>query len=124
MTRRKFLTKTNRIKLYRFLENYLAEVLQEEEYINSFEKAYQDAKRVELYGARKTMLPSYISDWLRGLPLSTEFITYKINVMLITAIKGTFSDSDLSFYYDVDELDNFYWETLGQIIFNKHFYSR
>ena len=85
MSRKKqFLTEKNRKKLEAFLTDYLKEVFEEEEYITDFKKAYEEAYRVEIYGNRRFLTDKYISDWLRGLPLGTEYATYnkKFNIFI------------------------------------------
>ena len=73
MARKSLLSQSNRLKITAFLKDYLREVLAEEEAINSFKEACQEAKRVEVYGSRKFLNQELISDWLRGLPIG---ITY------------------------------------------------
>lgn len=119
MRKIKLLTQKNKAKLYSFLENYMQKVLQEEEYINTFEKAFKDAERVELYGNRLQLTPHLISEWLRGLPLGVAYVTYYINIMLVSAINGSYKDGDFEKYSDIYSWDDFYWETLGKIIY-KH----
>ena len=112
-----FLTMKNREKLEAFLIDYLKEVFSDEEYITDFKKAYDEAYRVEIYGNRFLLTSGYIADWLRGLPLGTEYITYNIVCMLLKAVTGS-EDYSLLDNYSEDEytLDCYYWETLGRII--------
>lgn len=124
MRKTKILTVRNRVIMERKLEKYLEEVLKEEEYINSFEKAFQDAKRVEVYGNRKTLTPTLISDWLRGLPIGIAYATYNICVMLLSFIGKAESEVqklETVYFESTIDLDNFYWETLGRIIYRRHF---
>ena len=115
--KRKFLTKENKQKLESFLTKYLNEVLSEEEYITDFKKAYDEAYRVEIYGNRCFLTSGYIADWLRGLPLGTEYITYNIVCMLLKVITGSENYKQIENYLEEDyDLDCYYWETLGKII--------
>lgn len=118
MSRKKqFLTEKNREKLEAFLTDYLKEVFEEEEYITDFKKAYKEAYRVEIYGNRRFLTDKYISDWLRGLPLGTEYATYNIICMLLKAVTGSPDYRQLDNYLEDDyKLDCYYWETLGKII--------
>lgn len=116
--KKKFLTIQNKKKLEAFLKDYLKEVFTEEEYITDFKKAYAEAYRVEVHGARRYLTPEYIADWLRGLPLGTEYVTYNIVCMLLKAVTGSGDHAQLENYSEDDyDLDCFYWETLGKIIF-------
>ena len=115
--KKQFLTMKNREKLEAFLTDYLKEVFKDEEYITDFKKAYDDAYRVEIYGNRHFLTSGYIADWLRGLPLGTEYITYNIICMLLKAVTGSADYSQLENYSEDDyALDTYYWETLGRII--------
>ena len=118
MSRKKqFLTEKNKEKLEAFLIDYLKEVFEEEEYITDFKKAYEEAYRVEIYGNRRFLTDKYISDWLKGLPLGTEYATYNIICMLLKAVTGSADYDQLDNYLEDDyTLDCYYWETLGKII--------
>lgn len=118
MSRKKqFLTMENRKKLEAFLTNYLKGVFKDEEYITDFKKAYDEAYRVEIYGNRRFLTSGYIADWLRGLPLGTEYVTYNIICMLLKAVTGSEDYRQLENYSEDDySLDSYYWETLGRII--------
>lgn len=118
MSRKKqFLTMKNREKLEAFLVKYLKEVFSEEEYITDFKKAYDEAYRVELYGNRHFLTTDLVSDWLRGLPISVEYITYNIVCMLLKVVTGIEDYNQLDNYSENDyTLDCYYWETLGRII--------
>ena len=50
--KRKILTVKNQAVLYKKLKTYLEEVLEEEEYFNSFDDLYQEAYRVKCCGIR------------------------------------------------------------------------
>ena len=115
--KRKFLTKENKQKLESFLTKYLNEVFSEEENITDFKKAYEEAYRVEIYGNRHFLTAELISDWLRGLPIGIEYMTYNIVCMLLKAVTGS-EDYSLLDNYSENEytLDCYYWETLGRII--------
>lgn len=118
--KKKFLTLENKKKLESFLTKYLNEVFSEEEYITSFEKAYEEATRVELYGNRHFLTTDFVSDWLRGLPIGVEYITYNIVCMLLKVITESDDYMQLENYLeDAYDLDCYYWETLGKIILRK-----
>lgn len=118
MSRKKqFLTMENRKKLEAFLTDYLKKVFEDEEYITDFKKAYNEAYRVEIYGNRRFLTSGYIADWLRGLPLGTEYVTYNIICMLLKAVTGSADYRQFENYSEDDySLDSYYWETLGRII--------
>ena len=115
--KRKFLTKENKQKLESFLTKYLNEVFSEEENTTDFKKAYEEAYRIEIYGNRRFLTAELISDWLRGLPVGVECITYNIVCMLLKVITGSEDYMQLESYLeDAYDLDCYYWETLGKII--------
>lgn len=115
--KRKFLTKENKQKLESFLTKYLNEVFSDDEYITDFKKAYDEAYRIEIYGNRCFLTSGYIADWLRGLPLGTEYRTYNIVCMLLKVITGSEDYMQIENYLEEDyDLDCYYWETLGEII--------
>ena len=116
----KFLTLKNKKKLESFLTKYLKEVLSEEENTTDFKKAYEEAYRVEIYGNRHFLTAELISDWLRGLPIGIEYMTYNIVCMLLKVITGSEDYKQLENYLEEDyDLDCYYWETLGEIILRK-----
>lgn len=118
--KKKFLTMKNREKLESFLTDYLNEVFSEEEYTTDFKKAYEEASRVELYGNRHFLTEELISDWLRGLPIGIEYLTYSIVCMFLKVITGSEDYTQLENYLeDAYDLDCYYWETLGRIILRK-----
>lgn len=118
--KRKFLTVANKRKIEAFLVKYLKEVFSEEEYTNSFEEAYKEASRVELYGNRHFLTEDLVSDWLRGLPISVEYRTYNIVCMLLKVVTGIEDYKQLENYLEDDyDLDCYYWEALGRIILRK-----
>ena len=115
--KKKFLTLKNKKKLESFLTKYLKEVLSEEENITDFKKAYEEASRVELYGNRHFLTIELISDWLRGLPIGIEYMTYNIVCMFLKVINGSEDYMQIENYLeDAYNLDCYYWETLGKII--------
>lgn len=118
MSRKKqFLTMKNREKLEAFLTDYLKEVFEDEEYITDFKKAYVDAYRVEIFGGRHFLTTELVSNWLRGLPIGIEYITYNIVCMFLKVITGSDDYIQLENYSEDDyALDCYYWETLGRII--------
>ena len=115
--KRKFLTMKNREKLEAFLTDYLKEVFSDEEYIKDFKKAYDEAYRIEIYGNRCFLTSGYIADWLRGLPIGIEYMTYNIVCMFLKVITGSENYKQIENYLEEDyDLDCYYWETLGKII--------
>lgn len=125
--KRKILTVKNQSILYKKLKAYLEEILEKEEYFNSFEDLYQDAYRVKVYGRNKTLTPALITEWLAGLPIGTEYVTYRICLMILEWLNldKNYADKlgeDSSIYLESQsDLDSFYWNTLGRIIHNEHF---
>ena len=125
--KRKILTVRNREILYKKLKAYLEEILEGEENFNSFEDLYQDAYRVKVYGHIKTLTPALISEWLAGLPIGTEYVAYKICLMILKWLNIDKNQADKlgkgsSIYLESqNDLDNFYWNTLGCIVYNEHF---
>ena len=129
MRRTKILTKKNRFILYKKLTGYLKEVLDEEENYSTFEDLYQEAKRVKSYGNTRYITPSLITEWLRGLPISTEYVTYDICVMILRFLGldesyvGKLGDEDSVYVESQTDIDDYYWETLGDIIYQQHLKS-
>ena len=118
MARKRFLTELNKRKIHNFLKSYLLEVFSNEEYITDFKKAYEEAKRVEVYGARKHLTPSLVADWLRGLPLRVSYATYDIVCMLLEVVTGSKDYNKINEFITNDsEIDSFYWEEMGRIIY-------
>ena len=117
MARKRFLTELNKRKIHNFLKSYLMNVFSNEEYITDFKKAYEEAKRVQVYGARKHLTPSLVADWLRGLPLGVTFSTYNIVCMLLGVVTGAKDYTKINEFITNDvEIDSFYWEEMGRII--------
>ena len=120
MRKRKFLTVANKKKARQFLKEYLlTDVLPEEEYLNTLEKCRKDAERVEVYGARRFLTASLVAEWLRGLPLGTEYMTFDICKMILSAVEKDSSVEDFGKVYveTMVDIDNYYWNTLAEIIF-------
>ena len=126
MRRIKILTKKNKAILYKKLTDYLKEVLDGEENYAAFEDLYQEAERVKSYGNISYITPSLITEWLRGLPISTEYVTYDICVMILRFLNldescaGKLGDEDSVYVESQTDIDSFYWETLGSIIYRQH----
>ena len=126
MRRIKILTKKNQVILYKKLTDYLKEVLDGEENYSTFEDLYQEAKRVKSYGNIRYITPSLITEWLRGLPVSTEYVTYDICVMIMGFLNmdknyvGKLGDDDSVYVESQTDIDSYYWETLGNIIYQQH----
>ena len=129
MRRTKILTKKNQVILYKKLTEYLKEVLSEEENYSTFEDLYQEAKRVRSYGNKRYLIPSQIPKWLRGLPIGTEYVTYGICVMIMgfldldKSYAGKLGDEDSIYVESQTDIDNYYWTTLGEIIYHQHLKS-
>ena len=118
MARERFLTELNKRKIHDFLKSYLLEVFSEEECITDFRKAYEEAERVEVYGARKRLTPSLVADWLRGLPLGVSYMTYNIVGICMLAVTGSKDHDKINDFITNDyEIDSFYWEEMGRIIY-------
>ena len=129
MRRIKILTKKNQVILYKKLTDYLKEVLDEEENYSTFEDLYQEAKRVEVYGNIRYLTPSLITEWLRGLPVGTEYATYDICVMIMGFLNldksyaAKLGDEDSIYVESQTDIDSFYWTALGDIIYQQHLKS-
>ena len=129
MRRTKILTKKNQVILYKKLTEYLKEVMDEEENYSTFEDLYQEAKRVKSYGNKRYLIPSQIPGWLRGLPIGTEYATYDICVMIMGFLNmdksyaGKLGDEDSIYIESQTDIDSYYWETLGDIIYQQHLKS-
>lgn len=118
MARKRFLTELNKRKIHDFLKSYLLEVFSDEEYITDFRKAYEEAERVEVYGARNHLTPSLVKDWLQGLPLGISYMTYNIVCMLLGVVTGSKDYNKINEFITNDsEIDSFYWEEMGRIIY-------
>ena len=129
MRRTKILTKKNQAILYKKLTEYLKEVLDEEENYSAFEDLYQEAKRVKSYGNKRYITPSLITEWLQGLSIGTEYVTYGIRVMILRFLgldesyAGKLGDDDSIYVESQTDIDNYYWTTLGEIIYHQHLKS-
>lgn len=129
MRKTKILTKKNQGILYTKLTDYLKEVLDEEENFSTFEDLYKEAERVKVYGNIKYLTPSLITEWLTGLPIGTTFTTYNICVMILdflnldTGYAEKLGDDDSVYIESQVDIDNYYWTSLGQIIYNEHYKS-
>ena len=134
MRRTKILTKKNKAILYKKLTDYLKEVLDEEEYYSTFEDLYQEAKRVKSYGNKRYITPSLITEWLQGLPVGTEFVTYNICSMILGFLNmykgyvrfwqdGKLGDDDSIYVESQTDIDSYYWAALGDIIYQQHLKS-
>ena len=126
MRKIKILTKKNQAILYKKLTKYLKEVLDEEENYSTFEDLYQEAKRVKAYGDKRYITPSLITEWLQGLPIGTEYVTYGICVMIMgfldldESYAEKLGDDDFIYVESQTDIDSYYWETLGDIIYQQH----
>ena len=129
MHRTKILTKKNQVILYKKLTDYLREVLDGEENYSAFEDLYQEAKRIKSYGNIRYLTPSLITEWLRGLPVGTVYATYDICVMIMGFLNldknyaGKLGDEDSIYAESQTDIDSYYWETLGDIIYQQHLKS-
>ena len=126
MRRIKILTKKNQVILYKKLTDYLKEVLDGEENYSTFEDLYQEAKRVKVYGNIRYLTPSLIAEWLRGLPIGTEYATYNICLMIMGFLNldksyaAKLGDEDSIYVESQTDIDSYYWTTLGNIIYQQH----
>ena len=129
MRRTKILTEKNKFILYKKLTDYLKEVLDGEENYSTFEDLYQEAKRVKSYGNIRYITPSLITEWLQGLPVGTVYATYDICVMILRFLDldesyvGKLGDEDSIYIESQTDIDDYYWETLGDIIYQQHLKS-
>ena len=129
MRRTKILTEKNKFILYKKLTDYLKEVLDGEENYSTFEDLYQEAKRVKSYGNIRYITPSLITEWLRGLPVGTVYATYDICIMILRFLDldesyvGKLGDEDSIYIESQTDIDSYYWETLGDIIYQQHLKS-
>ena len=129
MRRIKILTEKNKFILYKKLTDYLKEVLDEEEDYSTFEDLYQEAKRVKSYGNIRYITPSLITEWLQGLPVGTVYATYDICIMILRFLDldesyvGKLGDDDSIYAESQTDIDSYYWETLGDIIYQQHLKS-
>lgn len=129
MRRTKILTEKNKFILYKKLTDYLKEVLDEEEDYSTFEDLYQEAKRVKSYGNIRYITPSLITEWLQGLPVGTVYATYDICIMILRFLDldesyaGKLGDDDSIYIESQTDIDSYYWETLGDIIYQQHLKS-
>lgn len=129
MRRTKILTKKNQVILYKKLTDYLKEVLYGEENYSTFEDLYQEAERVKACGNIRYITPSLITEWLRGLPVGTVYATYDICVMVLRFLNldesyaGKLGDEDSVYVESQTDIDSYYWEALGDIIYQQHLKS-
>ena len=129
MRKTKILTKKHQSILYKKLTDYLKEVLDGEEDYSTFEDLYREAKRVKLYGNIKYLTPALITEWLTGLPIGTAYITYDICAMILGFLNldknyaGKLGDDDSIYAESQTDIDRYYWETLGDIIYRQHLKS-
>ena len=129
MGKTKILTKQNKVILYRKLTDYLKDVLDGEENYSTFEDLYQEAQRVKIYGNARYLTPALITEWLKGLPVGTAYITHDICVMILDFLDldkscaGKLGDDDSVYIESKADIDSYYWETLGDIIYQQHLKS-
>ena len=129
MRRTKILTKKNKVILYKKLTDYLKEVLDEEENYSTFEDLYREAERVKVFGNIKYLTPALITEWLTGLPIGTAYITYDICIMILGFLNldknyaEKLGDDGSIYVESQTDIDSYYWETLGDIIYQQHFKS-
>ena len=129
MGKTKILTKKNKVILYKKLTDYLKEVLDDEENYSTFEDLYQEAQRVKIYGNARHLTPALITEWLKGLPVGTAYITHDICVMVLDFLDldkscaGKLGDDDSVYIENQADIDSCYWVILGKIIYNEHFKS-
>lgn len=106
------------------LREYLLSVLAEEEYYNTLEKCREEVRRTQGYLlARGRQLASCASEWLRGLPIGVEFMTWNICKMFFDWLGWSYDDNFSlgklfvgGRKFDTYDLDCLYWRFLGEII--------
>ena len=129
MGKTKILTRKNQFILYTKLTDYLKEILDDEENFFTFEDLYKEAERVKVYGNIKYLTPALITEWLTGLPIGTAYITYDICAMILGFLNldknyaGKLGDDGSIYVESQTDIDSYYWETLGDIIYQQHFKS-
>ena len=129
MRRTKILTRKNQSILYTKLTGYLKEILDDEENFSTFEDLYKEAERVKVYGNIKYLTPALITEWLQGLPVGTTYMTYNICVMILDFLNldksyaGKLGGDDSIYAESQTDLDSYYWDTLGKIIYQQHLES-
>ena len=129
MGKKKILTRKNQFILYKKLTDYLKEVLDEEENYSTFEDLYKEAERVKVFGNIKYLTPALITEWLTGLPIGTAYITYDICIMILGFLNldknyaEKLGDDGSIYVESQTDIDSYYWETLGDIIYQQHFKS-
>ncbi len=106
------------------LREYLLSVLEEEEYYNTLDKCREEVRRTQDYLlARGRQLASCASEWLRGLSIGVEYMTWNICKMFFDWLGWSY-DPDFSLgkvvaggrKFDTYDLDCLYWQLLGEII--------
>ena len=129
MGKTKILTRENQFILYTKLTDYLKEILDDEENFSTFEDLYKEAERVKVFGNIKYLTPALITEWLTGLPIGTAYITYDICIMILGFLNldknyaEKLGDDDSIYVESQTDIDSYYWETLGDIIYQQHFKS-
>ena len=110
------------------LREYLLSVLVEEEYYNTLEKCREEVRRTQDYLlARGRQLAFCCSEWLRGLSIGVEYMTWNICVMIFKILgwkyDPLFSLGGITVEangkrkkFDTYDLDCLYWRLLGEII--------
>lgn len=110
------------------LREYLLSVLAEEECYNTLEKCREEVRRTQGYLlARGRQLASCASEWLRGLPIGVEYMTWNICVMIFKILgwkyDPLFSLGGITVEangkrkkVDSYDIDTIYWRLLGEII--------
>lgn len=127
MKRRRILTARNRSLLYARLNDYLEEVLEEEEVLRTLHDLWEEAYRVEVYGEVRCLDSALITQWLQGLPIGVMYTTYDIVRAMLEWLgmdSGTLrllGEEDSPYIEDVSDLDRWYWSTLGRIVYDAHF---
>ena len=129
MGKTKILTRKNQFILYTKLTDYLKEVLDDEENFSTFEDLYNEAERVKVFGNIKYLTPALITEWLTGLPIGTAYMTYDICIMILGFLNldknyaEKLGGDDSIYVESQTDIDRYYWETLGDIIYQQHFKS-
>lgn len=110
------------------LREYLLSVLEEEEYYNTLEKCREEVRRTQGYLRAEGRTKAFCcSEWLRGLPIGVEFMSWNICVKIFNILgwkyDPLFSLGGITVEangkrkkFDTYDLDCLYWNTLGEII--------
>lgn len=114
---RRVLTERNKGKLKAALARYMDEVISDEEYLDTYSRLREDVRRVKCYDG-SALTCAKCRDYLQGLPIGIEFVTYNICRMLFSFLgMGEEEIQKLGSFWmeDVADLDDYYWHTIAEI---------